>query len=197
MASKSTMTVPQQESCVKLLRALRETGQLENLLEMASRVPMPSSSSGGSMHDGSKRRLVAEDVSSVSSFEFLEEFDPEECLPMPSLQMPVKVGYPKAKIPYRTDDCPPGIESMAKWSRNICDLPKVRKMGLSYFELVEASAKNEDIKQYLEWALLHPHVSPKVKDLHDYLIAIEFDIPAGVVDGTTYFPGGKDVRRFK
>ena len=83
--------------------------------------------------------------------------------------------FPKAKIPYHTDDCPPGIESMAKWSRKICDLPKVRKLGKSYFELVEASAENEDMKQYLEWVLVHPHVSSKVKDLHDYLIAIEFE----------------------
>ena len=97
------MTVPQQESCVKLLRALREAGQLENLLEMATRVPMPSSSSGGSMHDGSKRRLV--EVSSVSSFEFLEELDPEEFLPMPSLQMPLKIhGLRRHRLTKRTSE---------------------------------------------------------------------------------------------
>ncbi len=189
------MTVPQQESCVKLLRALREAGQLEHLLEMASRVPMPPSSSGGAMHDGSKRRLVAEDVCSVSSFEVLDEVDPEDLYPKTSLQMPVKPGYPKTKIHQWTEDCPPGIESMVKWGRTLCDLPKVRKMGKSYLELVTASDQDDDIKQYLEWALDHPHVSPKVKDLHDYLIAIEFG--KRTTTGVVFFPGGKDVRRFK
>lgn len=193
------MTVPQQESCVKLLRALRQAGQLESLLEMANQIPMPSSSGGGAMHDGSKRRLVAEEISSVDSFEYLDEVDSEDFfptqMPAPSSQMPLAMGYPKAKMNQWTSDCPPGIESLVKWGRTVCDLPKVRKLGKSYLELVEASTADEDIKQYLEWALLHPHVSPKVKDLHDYLIAIEFRVPGD--QKVTYFPGGKDVRRFK
>lgn len=196
MANKPTMTVPQEESCVKLLRALRESGNLERLMEMANHVPMPSSSGGGAMHDGSKRRLVADEVSSLGGFEVLSDVDPEDFLPQPPKQVPMKTAYPKAKINHWTDDCPPGIESMAQWSRNICDLPKVRKLGKSYYELVEASMTDEDIYQYLEWALLHPHVSTKVKDLHDYLNAIDFKKP-GSTTGVVYFPGGKDVRRFK
>ena len=75
MANKPTMTVPQEESCVKLLRALRESGNLERLMEMANHVPMPSSSGGGAMHDGSKRRLVADEVSSLGGFEVLSDVE--------------------------------------------------------------------------------------------------------------------------
>ena len=116
MADKPSMTVPQQESCVKLLRALREVRQLEHLLELASQVRMPSSSSGGQC--------------------MMEPSVAEDLYPKPSSQMPVMPKYPKAKLHQWTDDCPPSSENLDKWSRTRCDLPKVRKLDKSYIERI-------------------------------------------------------------
>ena len=70
---------------------------------------------------------------------------------------------------------PPGITSVQHWGSTICELPKVKSRRATYEELVQASTREDDLKQYMtKFILKHNGPSPKVADFRKYLEYIDF-----------------------
>ena len=102
----------------------------------------PSPSLAG-MSDAAKRRMIF-DEDEVSEWDNISaagsDFFP-----------PDRGASPKhAAKPNMVKESPDGVP-LAQWGKNVCKMPKVKSLGLTYDELISRAKWDEDIHGYLSW----------------------------------------------
>ena len=143
----------------------------------------------GSMHDGSKRRLFAE--SQHGPEDEMDEFD---VISMGGSELLKQAPLlPSGGSKSKGIELPPGVESVERWGKTICTLPKVAARRVTYVDLVKEAESNEDIKGYLAWIKANGHRSVKAADLKDYMAACNYD-PTKIT--AVNYPGTTAVREF-
>ncbi|CAK8996063.1 unnamed protein product [Durusdinium trenchii] len=161
------------EELKQLVRALNESGELEQLLHEAS-ASTSADTAQGSMNDSSKRRLTS---SVVSAKEELDQFE---------------VGYSShAGTEIRL---PEGLQSLKQWGSTICELPKVAKREMTYDMMITEADSCKEMRDYLTWVTNSGVKSSKMDDIRAYLKAVQYS-PGISKFGVTY-PGSKEARRF-
>ena len=174
----------------QFLQSLKDSGRLDLLLSELQEAP---SGSLASMHDGAKRRMF-----SPSS----EEFDLIEA---PALAAEFGVSAQSTPcqspvVPKSSRAAPGGGGSkkappMKVWERTLCELPKYKSKNWCYSEMVAIATSDPQVHSYLGWVTRNGHVSNRVQDFGDYLMAIGWtEKPEGE---EFYYPGTCDVRRLK
>lgn len=179
------------QQAVAMLQVLRQAGLLDRALE-ASTVNLNVEDPGnrpGSMHDGCKRRMTeacgSEGSVDDTSFSMVN-FSPQQA------PVPPASGY-KATEPTKVK-LPPGVESVSHWGKTVCTLPKLADKKLTYEKLVKEAETSQEIKEYLLYCHNHSKQSAKMKDLKDYMIAVNY-MPEKSVGA--YYPGSTSVREFE
>eukprot|EP00434_Breviolum_minutum_P013410 symbB.v1.2.011817.t1/scaffold799.1/size161463/5 len=186
---KRAVMLPQDQQR-QFLQSLKDSGRLDLLLNELQEAP---SGSLASMHDGAKRRMF-----SPSS----EEFDLVEA---PALAAEFGVSAQSTPcqspvVPKSSRAVPGGGGSkeappMKVWERTLCELPKYKSKNWCYSEMVAIATSNPQVHSYLGWVTRNGHVSNRVQDFADYLMAIGWtENPEGE---EFYYPGTCDVRRLK
>eukprot|EP00435_Cladocopium_sp_Y103_P026519 s49_g6.t1 len=192
MQSSSTPVSPEELAIVKNVLARLEAQGTPLHPAMWSSTAVP-----GSMTDGSKRRLEADDFPSseddvfsggmsnagMSGFELIRD---DVNGAANRSQQPV---VPQAKAKSKPD-LPEGVSSVDQWGRTICTLPKVKDEAPTYAEIGSLGK----YKEYRSWLFTQgKSKGPRVADLRNYMIA------AGVFneDEDVMIPGSSEVRRFR
>lgn len=186
------------EQAATIINILRQTGMWEaamteaNRREMKAAITAGSSTSGGAMHDGSKRRSISPSMEMPEDGDF--EYIPDSPQNKAKSQKPI----PPQKSSEKGDTAdltalPEGIVSVKQWGKTICTLPKVQSRRLTYEAMVIKAANEADLKSYLNWILKSNMKSAKIDDLKGYLLRVQYD--AGDAGALTY-PGTSSVREF-
>ena len=185
------------EELKQLVRALNESGELEQLLHEAS-ASTSTDTAQGSMNDSSKRRLTS---SVVSAKEELDQFEvialTQSVTPTPKKMsqapvLPRQVGYSShAGTEIRL---PEGLQSLKQWGSTICELPNVAKRDMTYDMMVTEADSCKEMRDYLTWVTNSGVKSSKMDDIRAYLKAVQYS-PGISKFGVTY-PGSKEARRF-
>ena len=102
----------------------------------------PSPSLAG-MSDAAKRRMIF-DEDEVSEWDNISaagsDFFPPDRGASPM----------HAAKPNKVKESPDGVP-LAQWGKNVCKMPKVKSLGLTYDELISRAKWDEDIHGYLSW----------------------------------------------
>lgn len=185
------------DQCMSFLRALKEAGHLDVMLdELSQSGAGPGPSTIGSMHDGAKRRLFSPSKSEDAEFEvippktlFHSSFESKE-----GYQGPVTKKMPADNTGSASGlSLPPGISSVSEWGRTLCDMNKYKSQKWSYVDLVSNAKENTEVQEYLIWVTQNPNKSAKTKDLALYLEATQWQKKMPVM----YFEGTNQVRRLQ
>ena len=197
--SKNTAADVKRDQGLMFLRDLKQSGMLEDLLNVISRESTGCAASGA-MSDASKRRCP--DESASHEFEFLhdpEEFT-EESMSAGVAQhsmpvMPKSMASPIRKLAAPINsELPEGVSTFEEWGRTICDLPKVKDLEMSYRELVNrADAGDRELAKYLGWVKGFNGNSARTKDFKRFLLTDD----AMKASPRVYFPGTSEIRRVK
>ena len=177
---------------VAIINVLRQTGMWEQALIAADRAAIaqsdvePSSSMKGSMHDGSKRRLFADDE--TEEFDLISMAGTEV-----AKQVPILPSTGATNVSSKDYELPPGVESVEMWGKTICTLPKVAPRRYTYEKLIAEAGQNAETKNYLAWIYNHSDKSAKAADLKKYMEVTKFD-PCEVK--AVNYPGTSAVREF-
>ena len=146
----------------------------------------PPAISGGSMTDGSKRVHAAVEPSENLSEEEDSAFDL-----ISEVGGCAKKGDKSAQKPMAPQiSLPPMVNSLEKWGKTVCTLPKVKADDVTYYQ-IGTLLKYRD---YCDWVFKQGESKgAKCVDLRNYLIAAGLvSEPEGVV-----FPGTTELRRFR
>eukprot|EP00435_Cladocopium_sp_Y103_P019970 s3134_g4.t2 len=181
-----------------IINILRQTGMWDEALRAADRAQsakLDEKAEGmkmGSMHDGSKRRLFAE--SQLSPEDEADDFDLISMTGSEATkQAPVVPIMSAGGSQDKAVSLPPGVESIERWGKTICTLPKMAARRCTYSKLVEEAHSNVETREYLAWVKNNSHKSAKAADLKSYMGACGYD-PQGS-SGVNY-PGTNAVREF-
>lgn len=167
------------EQALAFLKALSESGKLQELLAQVPYVKEDGAATSGSMNDSSKRRFEATNPEG-------EPFIPIESLVMGeshtskgyNQQLPVSPS--SATMGSNDVVLPAGIRSVEHWSETLCELPKVQHYKMTYAQLVANASDQQEIRGYLQWALTYKGSSARTHDLADYLRASGYTRKSGV-----------------
>ena len=174
--SKNTAADVKRDQGLMFLRDLKQSGMLEDLLNVISR-ESTGCAALGAMSDASKRRCP--DESASHEFEFLH--DPEEFIEesmsagvaqhsMPVMPKSMASPIRKLAAPINSE-LPEGVSTFEEWGRTICDLPKVKDLEMSYRELVNrADAGDRELAKYLGWVKGFNGNSARTKDFKRFLL---------------------------
>ena len=149
----------------------------------ASPVPVAS---GGSMSDSSKRVHAAVEPSESWSE---EEDTPFDLIGEPPLVLKPGSSMTQKPVPPQIT-LPPKVDSLEKWGKTVCTLPKVRSDDVTYYQI----GTLEKYRDYRDWIFKQGETrGAKCVDLRNYLIAagLVSEPEGGVIPGTT------EARRFR
>ena len=96
------------------------------------------------MSDAAKRRMVFED-DEVHEWDNISSAAGSEFFPPDRVESPMH-----AAQTYKPKTSPEGVP-LAQWGKNVCRMPKVKSLGLSYDELISLAKSDEDIHHYISW----------------------------------------------
>eukprot|EP00435_Cladocopium_sp_Y103_P015305 s272_g3.t1 len=197
--SKSTNAELKREQCLMFLREMKQAGMLEDLMKVV-RHESSCQMSSGSMTDAAKRRCPDETTS--HDFELLHDSIESSLdsspVGAPSLSLPVpprSIATPINNSAGSIDTAlPDGVSSMEEWGRTVCELPKVKDLGLSYRELASrAEAGDNEMAKYLNWIRGFNGSSVRTRDFKRFLLCDD----ALKSSPRVYFPGTNEIRRVK
>lgn len=190
---------------IAVINSLKNLGLLDAVLERAEQAHQPAraaSSAGGGMSDACKRRLSHSDDDEIT--EAAIRCEVEEAMMEHAIaqfngdQSPIAPGSSSFSVVsepsgYPQQQLPPGFNSLAEWGKTLCELPKVKKMYLSYAELYQKAQKGDtEIAQYLVWCKDYRGTSARTIDFGKYISAMDES-----TGPKTYYPGSHYVRRLK
>eukprot|EP00438_Fugacium_kawagutii_P016158 Skav224592 [mRNA] locus=scaffold2684:160019:160564:+ [translate_table: standard] len=178
---------PVSPEIVRIVRHLQETGQLEQITGGAegSASHVPITPTGGSMHDGCKRRLMDDEEYKTAGFEVVEP---------PSKVSSGKVEQDVTQFiqeEFKDEEC---IWSFARR----CQFLGVKHRKLTYAAMIALAKTDEEIQEYLRWASTAGVKSAKLDDLRSYMVAVGFSPKRdGAKPPAVTYPGTAIPREFE
>ena len=180
----STYSLPVSQDEIEVVKKI--LARMEAHGQSLSSFVQPPAISGGSMTDGSKRVHAAVEPSENLSEEEDSAFDL-----ISEVGGCAKKGDKSAQKPMAPQiSLPPMVNSLEKWGKTVCTLPKVKADDVTYYQI----GTLPKYRDYCDWVFKQGESKgAKCVDLRNYLIAAGLvSEPEGVV-----FPGTTELRRFR
>ena len=180
----STYSLPVSQDEIEVVKKI--LARMDAHGQSLSSFVQPPAISGGSMTDGSKRVHAAVEPSENLSEEEDSAFDL-----ISEVGGCAKKGDKSAQKPMAPQiSLPPMVNSLEKWGKTVCTLPKVKADDVTYYQI----GTLPKYRDYCDWVFKQGESKgAQCVDLRNYLIAAGLvSEPEGVV-----FPGTTELRRFR